>query len=171
MKLHGSTEPGEIARNIHSPIFIVDFGVELGVRSYWINKKWLHDLSPLMWARSICSELLSFPQTQPSFSWDDCRGLSAEPITCCSKVGQRHFCWRIWCLWAWPSCLCSVLGKTQNVGFLHWSAEHCIQFYCCSLCLKLLQTLSVRLTHMKSFSIKKYFLILIVNLLFLSSSL
>lgn len=40
-----------------------------------------------------------------------------------------------------------------------------------ALCLKLLQTLPVRLTHMKSFSIKKYFLILIVNLLFLSSSL
>lgn len=154
-----STKKVEIAKNTHIPTFTMDFGVE-HKRTEIIQKKLkiaLGNLSPLMSAMSIFSKF-PFLQRLSALSAEDAvedyplstlnaapglaKGIAAEGYNTCGP--DQH-----------------AFG--QKTEYWHWIAGY-IQFFCCSLCLKLFQILPVRLIHMESFSIKLYFLIFILKL-------
>lgn len=128
----------------------------------------LQDLNPLRLARSVCSEFLFFPtdstffqlrvtlehyihgplNAAPSFA----KGIATEGMT---PVGVTKLDFQ-------------CLGWRMDTGTLALAC--CVlQCYCCSLCLKLHQTLSMRLIHTVSLlnSISWYWM----NLQLLSSSL
>lgn len=104
------------------------------------------DLNPLRRARSVCSEFLCFPTDSAFIQVMMTPGhyfqgpLNAAPSIDKGTVADVH-------LWVWQCCISNVWGKGWKLRLCLWPAVCCIQCYYYSLCLKLLQTLSMRPSH------------------------